>query len=349
MNNPRRFVPILTLIALILVSALIATSVTEDNQLLLALAIFVIGLPLWLFSLGGGWRMVEKDTVVIRKSVSGDVKSFHHGSYLYMPIYHTIEAKMPSYLLRHEFPIASIDTRTPGLLQINQITVRVIYEISDFRTYFDRSADVKERIKDLEDNVKLSRDDPALWRKVTNEVMHQVIDDAIRDGVWKWAEYVTENAALLLEVPFEKKPDPEYDPYALSLNREKLARKILDEVQYHTESWGLDVHKLVFENITIDQDLIKRKTRNKDRELEEAEHDAKKAALAIRLKGLAEAEVRAETVARVITALLNHKERGAAFSDQTIYEIVRAAMYSDGQMIWSATMEKGTNGTVKAA
>ncbi|MEI7769478.1 MAG: SPFH domain-containing protein [Chloroflexales bacterium] len=332
-------------------SAVIATTFVQDDPLPLFLLLFLIGLPLWLFSLGGGWRVVDKDTVVIRKDLAGNIQPFYRGSYLYMPIVHTIEAKMPSYPLRHEFPIASIDTRTPGLLQINQIRVRVIYEISDFRTYFDRSADVKERIKDLEDNVKLSRDDPSLWRKVTNEVMYQVIDDAVRDGVWKWAEHVAEDAALQLDVPFEKKPNPEYDPYALSLNREKLAKKIREEVQFLTESWGLCVHSLVFENITIDDGLIRRKTRNKARELENAEHDARKEAIAIRLRGFAEAEVRAETVARVIGVLLNQREKGVALSEQTLYDIVRAAMYSDGEMIWHATMEKGPgpNASVKAA
>jgi hypothetical protein len=324
-----------------------ALSLAEENPLPLFLGFSLISLVLWAFLMGAGFPMVEKDTVVIRKDGFGNLRGFHSGTYLYVPIFHTIEAKMPNYLLRHEFPISSIDTRTPALLQIDQITVRVIHRISDFLTYFERSADVRERIKDLEDNAKMSREDPALWRKITNEVMNEVINDAIRDGVWKWAEYVTENAALFLEVPFEKKPDPEYDPYALSLNREKLATKIHEEVQFITENWGLDVHKLVFEHIVIDPELIKRKTRNKLGEIDEATHQGAKDAIAIRAKGLAEADVRAETVTKIIEALM--KEKSITISDQMLYNIIRAVMYSDGQMIWSATMEKGTSATVKAA
>lgn len=93
--------------------------------------------------------------------------------------------------------------------------------------------------------------------------------------------------------------------------------------------------------------MIKGKTRDKQRELDEATHEAKKTAIAIREKGLAEAEIRAVTVAKIIDVLMNQK--GISVTDQVLYNIVRAAMYSDGQMIWNATMDKGANSNVKAA
>jgi hypothetical protein len=186
---------------------------------------------------------------------------------------------------------------------------------------------------------------------VLNEVMHGVIDDSIRDGVWKWAESLAEDADLRLDMPSLPAPlKLEHDPYALSLNRVKLADKVREEVGFRSQRWGLKVHRIVFENIELDPEMVKGKTRNKERELEDATHEAKKAAIAIREKGMAEAEVRAETVAKIIELLMRHQER-LSLSEQMLYNIVRAAMYSDGQMIWGATMEKGTgaNASVKAA
>lgn len=347
MTNTRRFFPIASLVGLILISMMLATLLVQENQFPLFLVLFLLGLPFWLLLMGGGWRQVDKDMVVVRKDATGDVRTFRRGSYLFAPILHTIEAKMPSYRLKHEFHVDSIDTLTPGLQQIKKIKVRVVYEIINFRNCFDQSSYVKERIRQIEDFDNLKRDDPAMWRKVLNEVMHGIIDDAIRLGVWRWAEHIAQDPSLAVSVPFPTRPDVEYDPYALSLNRVKLAEKVADEVGYLTDDWGLVVHQLVFENIEIDPELIKRKTRNKTRELEEATHEAQKAAIAIREKGMAEAEVRAATVAKVIEVLVNQKS--VSLTEQMLYNIVRAAMYSDGQMIWGATMEKGTGGSVKAA
>lgn len=178
--------------------------------------------------------------------------------------------------------------------------------------------------------------------------MRSTIDDSVRDGVWEWAEAVVRNQSLGLEIPFKTKPEPENDPYALSLNRRKLAERILQRVDLAVVDWGLELKDLVFENVEIEGELIKRKTRNKERELEEAEHTARMDAAAIRIRGTAEAEVRAETVRKVIEVLLNQK--GLTLTNDVLYNVVRAAMYSDGQMIWSSVIDKsGPVGTAKTA
>jgi hypothetical protein len=345
-------VPVLTLAGIIVVSVALALGVAPEHPLPLILAFSLIGLLIWVFWMGGGWRMAEKDAVVIMEDFTRRPSDIRQGTYLFIPIIHTIEAKMPSYPLRHEFSVDSIDTRTPNLQQIKKIKVRLLYEIVDFRACFRRSADMKERIKQLESSEKFKRDDPSLWTRLLNEVMHGVIDDSIREGVWKWAESLAKDSDLKLDMPTLPEPlKVEHDAYALSLNRVKLADKVLEEVRFRSREWGLRVHRIVFENIELDPDMIKGKTRNKDRELEEATHDAKKAAIAIREKGMAEAEVRAATVAKIIELLMSHQER-LSLNDQMLYNIVRAAMYSDGQMIWGATMEKPSasgNASVKAA
>jgi hypothetical protein len=348
MSSTKRFIPVTALVGITFVSILLAMIFPEESQFPLFGVFFIIGLLLWVVWMGGGWRMAEKDVVLIVEDFTGHVREVRQGTYLYIPIIHTIEAKMPSYPLRHEFEVDSIDTRTPRLLQIKKINVRVAYEIGNFASCFARSSDVKERIKELEANSRQHRDDPALWTRVLNEVMCEVIDDAIRDGVWKWADAIVTEPGLKLNMPsLSEPPKDEHTPYALSLNRLSLAEKVLEEVKFRAQRWGLQVNRIVFENIVLDPEIVKRSTRSKERELAEATHEAQKTAIAIREKGMAEAEVRAETVSKIIAILVNQK--GINVTDQMLYTIVRAAMYSDSEMIWRGMMEKGAGSSVKTA
>jgi len=347
-----RLIQVLKLVGLLLISAIFSFALVDQNQLAFFVALSVVSFLIWIAWTGGGLRRVEKDTVLIIEDAMGNIEDVTQGRYFYIPIFQTIEARMPSYPLMSEFEVSSIDTRTPKIQQIKKIRVRVSYEIVDFLTCYSRSADVKARVKELEAHGKLQRDNLGLWTQVLNEVMNQIIDDSIRDGVWAWADSVLASPHLKLNMPLlPKQPQLEEEPYALSLNRVNLAKKVLEEVRLHSQNSGLKVHHIAFENVELEPDMIKACTRNKQGELDEAKHKALLEAHAIREKGMAEAEVRAETVARVITALLSQKDKGAVFNDQTLYDIVRAAMYSDGQMIWHSTMEKGANGagSVKAA
>lgn len=347
MTNTRRFFPLITLVGLIVISAFLATTLVEQNQIPLFFFLFLIGLLFWAYSMGGGWRAAEKDTVVIVEDFTRTARPFENGSYLYIPIVNAIAAKMPNYPISHEFEVDSIDTRTPKILKIKKITVGVSYRITDFEVCYNKSTEIKQLIKELAHSEKLKPDNPTLWIRAINLMMESVVNDAIRSAVWSWATILSQNPNLQLETPFTRSSPVEHDPYSLSLNREKLSSKVMDEVRMRAQKWGLVVKSLAFENVEIDPLIIDRATRDKDRELAEAKHQALKEAATIREKGLAEAEVRAATVAKIIEVLINQER--IPLTEQVLYNIVRAAMYSDGQMIWNATIEKGANGSVKAA
>ncbi|NTU85147.1 MAG: hypothetical protein HGA45_38275 [Chloroflexales bacterium] len=349
MSNTKRFFPFVTLVGLFIICAFLATTLVQQNQIQLFFLLFLIGLMFWISSLGGGWRRADKDTVVLVEDFTHTVRAYENGNYLYIPIVNTIEAKMPSYPLYHSFEVESIDTLTPKIAKIKKITVSVAYRITDFMVCFDKSDDIKQMIKDLEQSEKLTTDNPTLWIKALNQLMEGVIAEAIRSAVWSWATIVAQNADWQLETPFQRSSDVEHDPYALSLNRNKLSQKVVDEVRRLALKWGLVVKGLSFENVELDQQIIDRATRNKDGEIAEARHLAMKEAEAIRMTGDAEAEVRAKMIARIIEALVSDSR--VPITEQVIYNVVRAAMYSDGKMIWHAPLEKGANGSgsVKAA
>jgi hypothetical protein len=346
MSSTRRVFPFVTLVGIIFIAAALATLV-EQNQLPFFLLLFLIGLMGWIFWMGGGWRLADKDTVVIIEDFTRTAHLFEHGSYLYIPIVNAIAAKMPNYPIMHEFAVDAIDTKTTKILKIDEITVGVKYTITDFMICYEKSAGIKQLIKDLEHSEKLRTDNPTLWIRAINTMMQGLIDDAIRSAVWKWATLLAQNPNLQLETSFARSSPVEHDPYSLSLNRDKLSAKVMDEVRMRAQRWGLKVEYLAFENIVLDPELINRATRDKPRELANAEHDAKKEAIAIREKGMAEAEVRAATVAKVIEVMMNQER--LPLTEQMIYNIVRAAMYSDGKMIWHGVVEKVSGETVKAA
>lgn len=332
----------------------------------------MLGFPLLLLLLGAGFRRVERNTFVARRDIFNSVETFEHGFYLYIPYFHTVEAMMPNYMLRHKFSVDSIDTRTLRLRQIKSIRVRVVYRLvaKNFcswlypalffrgrqreQTYGAASTDegnqiesspyafIKRRIKDLDETEKLKPDNPELWIQILNKALEYILDDMIREWIWKWQGQVESDAGLQLVTPFPIPLRIEDDPYAINLNRKALADQIRVDVDRRTQKWGLRVHDIVFENVTIDSDIITFRTRNKDFEIKNAEHEAKKEAIAIREKGLAEAEVRATAVAQIITKLVGDKS--IPISDEMLYNIVRAAMYSDGEMIWTGVVEKDAQG-----
>lgn len=349
MSSLRRVLPAFWLGLIILVASFLSLPFTVDT-ISFRLLLFVFLAGIWLVVFGARFAAVDADSILVRKDILGNTDILRaKSSYFYMPIYHALEATLPNYLLKHEFDVDAIDTRTPGLQRIDKIRVRVRYRVVDAKTFYHKSAYGRERLKAIESERKLQRSDVGLWRQFLNELMRGTIDDAVRDGVWEWAEAVARNQSLQLDVPFPRRPEPENDPYALSLNRRKLADRILQRVDIAFVDWGLELEDLVFENVEIDAELIKRKTRDRERELAEAEHVARMEAAAMRIRGAAEAELRAETVRKVIEVLLNQK--GLTLTNEVLYNVVRAAMYSDGQMIWSSVMEKGAApaGTAKTA
>ncbi len=346
MLKSSRFTSFISLVGILFIAAALA-SLVEQNQAPLFLLLFLIGLLGWIIWMGGGWRAVDKDTAIVVEDVTRTTQVIDQGSYLYIPIVNTIAAKMPTYPIAHKFEVDAIDTRTPKLLKIQKITVSVNYKITDFMVCYEKSADIKQRIKDLEQLEKLKTDNPTLWIRALSATMEGLVARSIRTAVWNWAMLLAEDSDLKLETPFERSSPVEHDPYALSLNRHKLSEFVKDEVCRRAQEWGLVVRSLSFANIDLAQEIIDKATRDKPGEIEGARHDALKEAVAIREKGLAEAEVRAATVAKVIEVLMNQER--LPLTEQVLYNIVRAAMYSDGQMIWNATMEKTSGSSVKVA
>lgn len=349
-TTSRRIVPVTTLIGVAILASLAAYMISPFDTPPLAAAIFVALLPVWFIFFGGGMIPVGRDSVVIRKDVLGVVDVIKEGRFLYIPIIHTIEARLPNYPLKHEFTIEAIDTRTKFLNRIKQIKARSHYHIEDYRAFFEASANVIGLIKDLEQHSKLIREEPALWKRVISEVIHTNIDDVTRDTIWSWDAHVKRNAGLMASIPFGKNIASEDDPYTLSLNRLKLARQIQTALDKLFESWGLKVDKLVFETIEVDESVLKAQTRNKQGEVDEARHQAQIAAVGITLKGQAEVDVRAATVAKVLEVLIDKKHE-INLTNEVLYNIVRAAMYSDGEMVWQGVVEAKGNGagTVKTA
>ncbi len=372
MSNTRRFVPALMLIALVFVSAAFVSSQAGQNQFLSFVAVFVLGFSLLLLFLGAGFRRVERKTFVARRDIFNNIETFEQGFYLYIPYFHTVEAMMPNYMLRHEFSVDSIDTKTLRLRQIKNIRVRVVYRLvarnfcnwlypalffqdrQKKQVYGAASTDegnqiesspyalIKRHMKELDETEKLKPDNPELWIQILSKTMECILDDMIREWIWKWQGHVEFDAQLQLVTPFPIPLKIEDDPYAINLNRKTLADQIRVDVDQRTQKWGLRVLDIVFENITIDNDIVMFRTRSMGFEMKNAEHEAKKEAMAIRERGLAEAEVRAEAVAQIIKKLV--EEKSISISDEMLYNIVRAAMYSDGEMIWSGVVEKGSQG-----
>jgi hypothetical protein len=240
MISSRRLLPIGSLAGLLLL--FVIPLPYELDVPALRLALFLFGLLAWALAFRAGLEVVDKDCVVIRQDMLGNNRPFRaKETYLFFPGYHSVEATLPNYPIKCEFKIGGIDTRTPGLQRIDEIKVRVIYRIVDPLASFTRGAYFRERIKELETTRRLTRGDASLWKQLMNELVIGVVDDAIRTGVWHWADTLLREPRLNLSVPFPLPPNTSFDPYALSLNRDNLAQDILDEVQYQASQWGVEV------------------------------------------------------------------------------------------------------------
>lgn len=350
----RRVMPAATLIGLAIFAALAAYIIAPFDLIPVAVVVFVVLFPFWFMFQGGGLVPVGRGNTVVRKDLFGNIDTFEEGQFPFMPIFHTVEARIPNYPLKHELAIETIDTRTKFLNQIKQIKARVHYRVIDFYAFYKESANLTGRVLELEEQEKLKREEPILWKRVLNELMHGTIDDVAREVVWHWDTAAASEPNLQIIIPFTKNFPSENDPYTLSLNRVRLAQQIRRQLNQRFDAWGITIEKLVFETVEVDADLIKRQTRNKPGEVEEAELQAKIAAVGISLKGYAEAEVRAATIAKVLEELIKRKDQ-INLTNEVLYNIVRAAMYSDGEMVWQGVVEpkpgSASNGagTVKTA
>lgn len=336
----------------------------EVVELLLQIALsFALTVAVWVLIYG--YQRVEPGTAVIIKGMNNQIWTHlrriqkpggpalvlpkytdNEGWYFSIPFFQKILAIMPDYQFTFEFPIKEIDTQTMKLARIDEIEVRVTCRITDHRSFYFDSAALFDRIQQIETQDKLTYTDPLLWKKIVKEAVRLRLDDGVRDVVWRWHEHIARDPSLLMRAAFTLEKPSELDPYDLSVNRGNLARHVLREMQSITQEWGISLVALVFEKIEIDPEMIKRKTRNKANELPDAAHEAGKEAEAIKVKGFAEADVRAKTLGLLLDELIS--KRGMKLDDPLISQIVRAALYSDGEMIWKGVLEKSATGDGKA-
>lgn len=342
-----RFWPLVTLVFAVLVIPFALAQVSTESPLLVALTAAAILGVVWFLFFYTRVKTVPKEAVVIRKGPGDHVEPFIKGQYPYSAIIHSIEAVLPSYQLNFEFPIENIDTQTPNLARITRITVRVTCTITDHAAFYRKSAAFLDRIHELEEGLKLRRSDPALWRQILKELSKSLIDDSVRDVVWKWEGLRQSNPALVNTLGFPSLKNSDDDPYGLSLNRVNLARQVAVDVaeRIQKNALGITLRPLVFESIEIDPEIIKRKTGDRAKEKEKVIHEASLVAAGILERGMAEAEVRSVTLAKLLDVLI--KQYNIPHTDPLIAEVVRAALYSDGQMIWNGVIDKGKDDDAK--
>ena len=305
----------------------------------------------WMFLQGGGLPRVAKDTsMVIRPHpFTHEFVVYEYGRYMFVPLVQKVEAQLPNYLFRFEATVENIDTQTAMLSKIGKLRVRVECKIKDgaHEQFFEKSLSRLDRLKALEASTKLDRTDHMLWKAFLSELIHDLVDDVVREVVWTW------NVK-------DDKGDPTNDPTSLSKRRIELAQAVEVRLEQELDAWGLELmpfltstgsgsttapslayplsnsgllpKKVVIESIEINFDMIKGKMRNYDRELKRATEDATIQAAIIRAKGRAEAEVRAVTLAKLLDVLINQQK--IPYTDPLIAKVVRAALHDDNEMIW---------------
>jgi len=344
MSPGRRNLLIVLLLFWLLIAWLIASLRWEFDIVQNTLRIFVPGALLLGLILSIEMLSAQPDAVTLRKDLFGNTDEIKSGSYFAIPFLFTVVARIPAYPLKTEFDVEMIDTQTAKLLRINYARVRCHYRIDSYSTCAKRVFDMTERLKLIEATDKLKPTDTGLWKSILGATISGMIDDKLRENVWQWADMIAKDVTLAASLPFaDPEIEIENDPYALSLNRTKLASKLVQSIEDGAKKWGLVIDRIVFEQVLVDPELIAKRTRNKPGELKEATHQATLDYIAIRARGIAEADVRARTVRRILEELVAAKNL-PQLTEKMVAEIVRAAMYSDGEMIWKGVLEKSLPG-----
>ncbi len=335
------------LVAIVLLPALLAVFLFEVNQFEVGALFALLGLLVWLIAQGAGWRYADKDTAVIVRDPTGNYSAYNRASYLFIPFAHQVVAQLPTYPLTFEFPIEAIDTQTRYLSRIVKIVVRVTCTISDPRTFYLKSDAFLDRILELEATTQFRRTDKAFWKQMLREIMAVEVDNHVRDVVWRWQEHIDRDPSLRLQTTFTLKKLGELDPFDLSVNRQNLARETTASLAKAARAVGVKIEPLVFESVEIDPGLIAFKNLDQDRELAKAEQAAALARIPIVERGMAEAEVRATTLAKLLDVLINQYH--IPHTDPLVAQVIRAVLYSDGEMIWKGVLEKSPNGSAAKA
>lgn len=349
MTSSNRSWPLVWLVGILVLAYLVTILLNPLNSIFSFLLLAFLGVTILMLALGAGWREADPGYAVLRKDSAGNLQAFTEGYYLFIPFFHVIKAVMPNYPLRYEGMIENIQTRTFRLARLEKVRMRVNYRIINHSNcYKNLVPTMADHIRELEQHKNLKRTDTELWCRAIDHALHTLLDDSVRDEIWAWAGNLEQDDRLSLQTPFPAPAGAEYDPYGLSLNRVKLAQKVCNDINRVVARYGLRVEHIVFELIEVNNEFLKARTQNKERELASATHVAALEAAAIREKGFAEADVRARNLARLLNELIN--VRGLTMKDPLVAEIVRASLYSDGEMIWNGVIEKSTgSGPTKAA
>lgn len=379
MQNFARKHPYLTVAALVALSLTLAIWLGEDEWRFWFITFLLLLVPtLFLIMVSAGYQRVEPNTIVIRRGPGDELWAFtrrpwqpgksegHYqsrgqnshlpphtsdsGAYLLIPPWHKVEAILPNYPFALEVEVEGIDTNTAWLDRIGKLRVRVECQFHSNRyiDFYTRTSAWLDSIKRYEENEKLSRTDILLWKKLLHEIVKELIDNATRDVIWSWGERI-KDPELLDKLTFKPAPPrkPDGSPYSLSRNRLQLEQEVAKAIKNKCHAWGLELTPIVFELIDVDKLLVKLVNRNLDNEFKDACHQASMDAERIRQRGYAEADVRARNLAALLDVLLN--KEGLDLNDRFVTDIVRAALYSDGEMIWTGVIDKGTAGPSGAA
>ncbi len=371
--RPRMFWPLTWLFVTLVILPLIAMrfavalfpSLPTGWLLLFGLVILCVGVLVWFYQHGGGWRLVEYDSVmIIRNRLNNKVRMVSAGEYLMIPLLHRLEARLPIYAFRFEFDVSKIDTNTFLIGQIDRVRMRLYCRLRDgqYKRFFHKVSSRLDVLRTLQQEQKLSVTDHQLWKGFMTRVISELGDDVLRDVVWTWPEPVERN------------------PAALSKKRLDLAMRIERRLEKELEVWGIEMlpcsatltaadaaagvaattgapaaagppdpaaaqpplRKLVLEQIDVKFEIIRESIRDYQWKLNRANEDAHIDAAALRQRGFAEAEIRARTLSLLLDELIN--QRGLTMNDPLVAEMMRATLYSDGQMIWHSVIEKGSNG-----
>lgn len=316
----------------------------DFNQFQIGVVLALLGLLVWLVSQGAGWRPVDKDAVVILKDALDKVSVHPKRSYLFIPIIHKVEAVLPTYPITFEFPLEKIDTHTSNLNKIDKILVRATCQITNPEMFYRKSRLYKDLLQQIEETSKFKPTAVPLWRKYLEQVARVYLDDTVHDVVWKWKSVYLADPEVVRSLDYapekDGKPNLDGDPYSLSRNRKSLGEQVKLAVRTRLEQdqMGFRISPLVFESFEIASEQIKGATGDRAKEIEKASHDAAVIAAGMIRKGEAEAEVRSVTLAKLLKVLI--EDYKIPHTDALIAQVVRAALYSDGQMIWNATVAK---------
>jgi hypothetical protein len=373
MSRSRRNLLIVVLIVWFLVSWLLASVGPGAEWLAIlqkTLQIFLPGALLLTLLVGIERAAPERHVAIIRKNILGDYDVVLERPYFVFPLLLEVVARLPAYGISFEVPVVQVETRTAKLLRILSVKVRCDYSLvpqvqqnaqdrgrrmtrqeqataeTAYLECYRRAQEFYELRTAVEQEQRLAPTDPAFWRQVMHRLVGAIVDDTLRDTVWSWPPEMDPADPRRAQPPSAKSTvsmEPENDPYVLSLNRRTLERAVLHGVRHQASPLGLRVENLVFESIDIDPELIKGKNRSRDNEVKDAQHQVTLDYIGIKGRGIAEADVRARTVRRVLEELAAQQRQAGfpALTEKTIAEIVRAAMYSDGRMIWNGVLESG--------